>query len=276
MPNLENTSSESIELYFSVLEYIPSVIRGEKINVGIAFHIPSEETVKFVKTKNLQRVRAFDDEHVEFYKFVIEQIEDQFTFPKTDEITLEYQDYNKEYDDVGEMNFLSSRTKYYNNQFQFKPVEHVNIPENEVGDYEKDYQKTYLYYDRPKSDRITTAEVKRLLGKQITASKFENVKKDPDVMDEFGLTKIFDYKIDGKYILTIGFEYKQGAFLSKELKRRLYDLENLNEDVSDIKIVVDDLASDSPTYEKFENNISQISKEKKLNVEIVKVSKFND
>ncbi|SUP61455.1 Uncharacterised protein [Weissella viridescens] len=82
-----------------------------------------------------------------------------------------------------------------------------------------------MYYDRPKSDRITTAEVKRLLGKQITASKFENVKKDPDVMDEFGLTKIFDYKIDGKYILTIGFEYKQGAFLSKELKRRLYDLE---------------------------------------------------
>ncbi|SUP61454.1 Uncharacterised protein [Weissella viridescens] len=37
MPNLENTSSESIELYFSVLEYIPSVIRGEKLMLELHF-----------------------------------------------------------------------------------------------------------------------------------------------------------------------------------------------------------------------------------------------
>ena len=275
MTNSEETSSNLVELYFSVLEYMPSIIRGENINVGIVFHIPSKSTVKFVKTTNLQRVRAFDDEYIDFYKFVIEQISDQFTFPKIKSLMLEPQDYRKEYLNISENNFLLDKTKYYNNQFQFKPVEHVKIPENEIEDYERDYQRTYLYYDRPKSERITTAEVKKLLGKQIRVLNSNNVKKDPDVMDDFGLTKIFDYKIDGVYILTIGFDYKQEAQLAKELKRRLYDLSKLDSDFTAIKIVVDDLASESPVYEKFKTDVENIAKEKSLNIEFVKVSEFN-
>lgn len=275
MTNSEETSSNLVELYFSVLEYMPSIIRGENINVGIVFHIPSKSTVKFVKTTNLQRVRAFDDEYIDFYKFVIEQISEQFTFPKIKSLMLEPQDYRQEYLNISENNFLLDKTKYYNNQFQFKPVEHVKIPENEIEDYERDYQRTYLYYDRPKSERITTAEVKKLLGKQIRVLNSNNVKKDPDVMDDFGLTKIFDYKIDGVYILTIGFDYKQEAQLAKELKRRLYDLSKLDSDFTAIKIVVDDLASESPVYEKFKTDVENIAKEKSLNIEFVKVSEFN-
>ena len=188
---------------------------------------------------------------------------------------LEPQDYRQEYLNISENNFLLDKTKYYNNQFQFKPVEHVKIPENEIEDYERDYQRTYLYYDRPKSERITTAEVKKLLGKQIRVLNSNNVKKDPDVMDDFGLTKIFDYKIDGVYILTIGFDYKQEAQLAKELKRRLYDLSKLDSDFTAIKIVVDDLASESPVYEKFKTDVENIAKEKSLNIEFVKVSEFN-
>lgn len=276
MTNSEKTSSNLVELYFSVLEYMPSIIRGEKINVGIVFHVPSKLTVKFVKTTNLQRVKAFDDEYIDFYRFVIKQISDQFTFPKTKSLILEPQDYGQEYSNISENNFLLDKTKYYNNQFQFKPVEHVKIPENEIEDYERDYQRTYLYYDRPKSERITTAEVKKLLGKQIRVLNSDDVKKDPDVMDDFGLTKIFDYKIDGVYILTIGFDYKQEAQLAKELKRRLYDLSKLNSDFTAIKIVVDDLASDSPVYEKFKKDIEDIAKEKNLNIGFVKVSEFNN
>lgn len=276
MTNSEKNSSNLVELYFSVLEYMPSVVRGEKINVGIVFHIPSKLTVKFVKTTNIQRVKAFDDEYIDFYRFVIEQISDQFTFPKTKNLLLEPQDYEQEYFNISENNFLLYKTKYYNNQFQFKPVEHVKIPEDEIEEYERDYKKTYLYYDRPKSERITTAEMKKLLGKQIRALHSDDVKKDPDVMDDFGLTKVFDYKIGGVYVLTIGFEYKQEAQLAKELKRRLYDLSKLGSDITDIKIVVDDLASNSPVYKKFKKDIENITKEKGLNIEIVKVSEFNN
>lgn len=275
MTNSEETKANLIELYFSVLEYMPSIIRGEKINVGIVFHIPSESKVKFVKTSNMQRVKAFDDDNINFYKFVIEQISAQFTFPTIGNVTLEPKDYSREYLNISENNFLLEKTKYYNNKFQFKPVEHVKITTNEIEDYETDLIRTYLYYDRPKSERITTAEVKKLLGKQIKISNSDDVKKDPDVKDDFGLTKIFDYKIDGVYVLTIGFDYKQEAQLAKELKRRLYDLSKLELPINNLKIVVDDLAPNSPVYNKFKEDIEEIAEYKKLNIEIVKVSEFN-
>ena len=49
------------KMQYAVLQYSPSLVSGESINVGIVVASTDEPLFKFVETKKLARVREFDD-----------------------------------------------------------------------------------------------------------------------------------------------------------------------------------------------------------------------
>ena len=49
------------ELIYSILRYEPSIVSGEKINLGAIFHYPSTDYREFYSITRWARVSAFDD-----------------------------------------------------------------------------------------------------------------------------------------------------------------------------------------------------------------------
>lgn len=272
-------SNKLIDLYYSVLEYIPSSIRGEKINVGIVFHTPnSNQKLSFSKLKSMQRVASFDDENIEFYKIMMLSLEDVFTFPKA--ATLDQNIVDLEYAHIDSKYFLEEKTKYYNNMFQFKPVFNVQVKDDELDTYKHDLERTYLYYDRPKNERITTTEVRRLLSHQINVRKDKSIQKVHDLEDSLGESNIFNYQsIYGDFILPVGFDYKSDANALKELRSILYSLDSSlakNPKISQVTIVVSDTAEDSLYYQKFRNELDIISNRNDKPINIKFLSQVNE
>ncbi|MDY0394918.1 DUF3037 domain-containing protein [Virgibacillus halophilus] len=74
-------------IYFAVCSYIPDILRGESINVGILVHVPDNKFVQFYKTKNLSRIRSFDDEvELDVLKALLESIAYQFNNNRASEL----------------------------------------------------------------------------------------------------------------------------------------------------------------------------------------------
>ena len=87
----------------------------------------------------------------------------------------------------------------------------------------------YLYYDRPKSERITKTRVKNLLSKQINSYHLANIIRSPKIFDDFGGSNLYDYQINNKILIkAISFDYKRINQLSIELKNVIYDLSQLD------------------------------------------------
>ena len=63
------------EIEYSVLSYSPSMITGERINVGLLFHKSDGDVCRFEYTKKWSRLIAFDDElDIDFFKLYLEGI----------------------------------------------------------------------------------------------------------------------------------------------------------------------------------------------------------
>lgn len=266
-------------LYYSVLKYIPSVIRMESINVGIAVHYPSKKYSHFFKTSNMQRVRAFDDEYdSDFFHMVMETLEYEIDFGKLDDLSLNLIDKSQEtrFKDIEEESFLNKRTSYLANEFRFTPVQSISTNDEEVESDIYSLKDMYLYYDKPKAKRITKKEVHSLLAKQLRSYNLSNVKKAPVYKDELGGKVKYDYRINNNTLLrSITFDYKNVDSLSKELKVLLYDLKEINDSkISNIFLIRNDnFKNDSyqTIYTNFLEKISEINgkdetKHKKIKV----------
>lgn len=136
---------------YSILTYSPSVIGGERINVGILFYIPSKDKCLFEHTKNWRRVASFDDElDMDFFKLYMQGIKQQI------EPGLFCQ---KNWRDF---------IRDFTNEFNFSSITRI-----ETRDAEEDLidqaKKMYLRFDYSKSKRPTIEEqkmfIKPVIGK---------------------------------------------------------------------------------------------------------------
>ncbi|GAX07187.1 hypothetical protein predicted by Glimmer/Critica [Secundilactobacillus pentosiphilus] len=271
---------ENFKMFYAVLRYIPSSIRMESINIGIVVHIPSLEYSHFYRLKNTRRVASFDDEYdKDFFKMTIDSLRFDLNYPTdTDQSPLSL-GYENRFNNINHDSFLQEKISFLSNGFQFSPIQ---ILQTNYQDWKNDVnglKKTFLYYDRPKSQRITRREVEKILSKNLRSYNLSNVQRHPDIKGDFSDEAIFDFKVGNKYIKALSFDYARKSTMATELKSALYDLNQTisKKKVSHVIIATnDDYSSkaDSP-YEEFSNNLKYIEATyDNTNIKLVPLSEF--
>lgn len=256
-------------IYFSVCRYVPSILRGEYVNIGLAYHIPSEKRLNFIASKNIRRIKSFDDEiEVDVINAIFESLKYEFG-----SITLEKYD---EYEDIdlSNPNLLTEKTSGYVNQIQFSEVK-VYESQDDTEKAIKDLTDMFLYYDKKKSERINQDRVRALAVKIINSSSYKSSLERVERKEGF-FEHPYDIKfnINGheKYIKAFSFDYKHPRLIFKEIKAYLYELEHaLNNGLirlSDIKIVINNTDLES-NYEK------EITKNLPEELEVLTLEQFN-
>lgn len=106
---------QKVKIYYSVLQYVPSEIRQERLNVGIAFHVPNLQIAKFVYINDINRLATFDKEwDEEFYAITMQALAEDISSKSTsqeDELLIVESD-----------EYLKAKTEYLANEFQFRDV----------------------------------------------------------------------------------------------------------------------------------------------------------
>lgn len=139
--------------YYSVLRYVPSVVREEFMNIGLAFHYPHDCILEIKVTDSFSRLRKFDDEaDIDLLRVILDGIKDEFDPFSPDGPNREQ---------LCDETLLEKLTKPYVNQLQFSDIHGIVIQDPE-SDFDSLY-KTYVYYEHPRSKRITEQQVHALL-----------------------------------------------------------------------------------------------------------------
>jgi Protein of unknown function (DUF3037) len=249
----------SKKIFYSVCRYVPDILRDEFINIGVLTYIPKLGKSNFHKTKNLARVKYFDDEvEMDILKALLESLEIQFN--------LSHPPTSNETDD-----FLKRELVYYVNQVQFSEIRALNS--NNITEDINDLYDMYLYYDKKKSERINSDRVRRLVSKLFKQNDYRDIDRDPLPQNEFN-QKPFDFSVYIKgectYIKALSFDYKNENRLYNEIKSLLYDLRFFKEkDIDNIKIVINNTNIETE-FEKLAFNL--LSKE----TEVLTLQQFAD
>lgn len=269
----------NFNILYTVLKYIPSPIRMESIIVGLAVHIPTKKFSHFYKIKNTKRVSSFDDEYnKDFFNMIMDSLSYDLDYQENGHSETLFDDEKERFKDIEDLEFLEERTAYLANDFQFSPVESLQTNNEDLEKDIEDLQKMYLYYDRPKPQRITKTEVKRLLEKQINSYHLANLVKSPQIHDDFGGTNLFDYQINNDiYVKAISFDYSRLNQLSSELKNVIYDLNTIQ--VSKVILARNENLKSLPekqlyAFEKFVDKLNKLGQSKNLDVRLVPLSEF--
>ncbi|EOH80763.1 DUF3037 domain-containing protein [Enterococcus malodoratus] len=264
---------KKISLYYAVLQYMPDPIRRESINVGIVFHVPELNWSKFESIKNRQRIKSFDDEYdPDYISLMFESFGFEFNSDQLDS-------YGERFSNINSPTFLEENIRFYVNEFRFLPVEMI---ESTFQSYLKDIENlrnTFLYYDKPKGERITTSEVKSLMKRQLKFYNFNFKQNKREFYDDFIEDNIFDLANENFAIKALSFDKSRNKNLANELKILMYDLYSNKSDLKDYKIlivvdnsfdVLDLNSSTNRIYQKFKVKLSK----EFPNASICSLSKF--
>lgn len=212
-----------IKLNYAICKYTPDLLRGETINVGIVFHYwtKDDQFSQFVKIKNRHRLRSFDDEYDKEY---IDMVFDSLSFDFDFDTLHELEEYRKnEFENIRNDNFLETKIKYYVNEFSFTNVRSIYTTNKNISKDIEELKLTYLYYDKPKGQRVSTDEVRKLISKHYIRYGLNQKLRSPEVFDTFN-KQVFDFEFDNMYVKAFSLDYKRQEDLRKNIKTLLYDL----------------------------------------------------
>lgn len=240
---------------------MPDPIRRESINVGIVFHCPEQAWSKFIQINNRNRIRSFDDEYdSDYIALQFRSMHFEFDSDVLDDYSERFEDINKDY-------FLEQNTKFYVNEFRFLPVETINTLPETINKDTFDLERTFLYYDRPKGERINTQEVRSLMKKQLSFYNVKNENKDIFLEADYTNQDIFDFISGNNAYKAISFDKNRIGNLSNELKVFTYDLLSRKDLISKYKIYIiydnnlDSQPSSSKNQKIFEDFISNLNQD---------------
>ncbi|MFS7259468.1 DUF3037 domain-containing protein [Carnobacterium divergens] len=267
---------DKIEINFAVCQYMPDVIRQEKINVGLAVHCPTpgNEYSEFIHIKNRRRISMFDDEYdSDFVTLMFENLKYQLNYSSIGHEDLFSNGGVNEFVNINSNDFLSEKLKYYVNEFKFLPVQKIYTTNKDMLKDLEDLEKTYLYYERPKNERISTKEVKNLLSKQIKNMNLNKSFSDSKIKD-FDEDKVFDYQYNNILIKSFSFDNNKYGSFKKELKSFLFDLDsNMNElNNMKIRLIVNNDFKASVSYN--EQVYCKLIDYKNLNIEVTTLADY--
>jgi hypothetical protein len=233
-------------IFYAVCRYVPDILRDEFINVGVLTYIPELGKSKFHRTKNLSRVKNFDDElEMDILKALLESLEIQFNHNSLPTID------KKPTDD-----FIKNEMVYFVNQIQFSEIRSLNS--TNIQEDIKDLYDMYLYYDQKKSQRITPERVRRLVSKLFTQNNLKDVNRKPSEQNLFR-QKPFDFSVNlngnQTLIKALSFDYSNHNRMYNELKSFLYDLEQFKKmNINNIKVVINNTDKEND-YEQLAYNL---------------------
>lgn len=181
---------------FSILSYYPNFLNNENINVGILFHNLLDNNIKFIITKNWNRVKVFDDEiNINFTKDFLQGIADEL------KSTL--------FNDNSNFS-IKEFTRFYVNQFRFN-----QIVESKDDDFDNFVNRTYKYFLRQDfeiKDRLCINEQIKYI-KQLMRS--ENIKySTKKILGSFNENISFDYMVSN-------YGFKNFTFANKDISRQI-------------------------------------------------------
>ncbi len=180
-------------LKYSVLRYSPSILSGERINLGILF---SEESIgfhSFYYTHRLNRIKSFDDE-------IDKSVLRDFL------IGIEEEASGKWYHDSFDINKF---TKYYINDFQFETPQAI-IYDN-LDTVITRLKKAYFRFDYAKSERPDKNADQKILADIISTAGM-GLRRNQKVAGAFNESITYDIVTDEYYIKIFDFD-------DKDLKR---------------------------------------------------------
>ncbi|MCL0312906.1 DUF3037 domain-containing protein [Apilactobacillus sp. TMW 2.2459] len=249
---------------YSVLQYTPSLLRKEWINAGIVFHIIEDKISYFVSTKNLSRIKSFNDEcNISYFKAIMGTFHEQFDYPLLNQTTTNDSFYN--FDDIESEDFLEKRVCNYANEFRFLEVRALSSNNYLLEKDLKNIKDNYLYYDKPANKRIDEKTVRSLLNRQLRI-RFNklSIKKYPKNGNIPFISKpIFYFKSGNDYYKTLTFDYSNDSSANKELKCSIFDISEFlkspgKEDANIIFIVNNNYKDKISIYNEFIEYIKKV------------------
>lgn len=180
-------------LKYSVLRYSPSVLSGESINLGILFSEENAGYYSFRFTRNLARIKNFDDE------LNREALFDLLTGIK-EEVDLE----------SSQKSFKIDRfIRFYINNYKFESPH--TIVYDDLDGIVEDLYKSYFRFDLPKDKRPDKKADQRIIS-QLIQSTGQKTFHNKKVAGAFEESVIYDIVTDYCYIKLFDFD-------GKDLKR---------------------------------------------------------
>lgn len=221
-------------IFFSVCRYIPDILRGESINVGIVVHVPEDKWAKFYATKNISRIRSFDDEvETNVLRAILNSLSYQFDTDRTPDLA-----------GINDKKFLEKELVYYINQIQFSEIRVLNSNEHNLTKDIDDLIDMYLYYDKKSSDRIDSNRVRSLASKIVSQSYLKNyIDRNPEVKNRLNQCPFdFSINISGETSLfkALSFDYKRHNTFYNEVKSLMFDLNYFKKEkqFKNIKVII--------------------------------------
>lgn len=168
---------------FSVLQYYPSFVTGERINLGILIHCTEENFIKFIHidSKHYNRLRSFDDElDVDIVSRMLnmlsEDVEEQ-QLPFLSEKPFNMKEY----------------IRYFTNEFRFSAIASADYESTEaaVEELKNVYFRLYI----PKTERANKSIEFEHIARIIKNKGYDYYKKSK-VKDDFGLDVTYDFMLE--------------------------------------------------------------------------------
>lgn len=177
------------KIEYSVLQYSPSFITGECINLGILVYCAEDKKIKFehiTERSHYNRLHTFDDElDLEVVKNVLSMISediDDIEYSNSLALINEYRDFD-----------ISEYIKYFQNEFNFTKTTFINYDsfEDAINELKNIYLRLYI----PKKSRPSKRSEQKFIERVMDTNNYK-YSKNKKIHDEFGINVTYDYVLN--------------------------------------------------------------------------------
>lgn len=211
------------KLKYSVLQYSPSLISGESINLGVLATSEVEPLADFISTKKMKRIKEFDDEiDEEMVKLVLQGIKDEV------EVTLE--NCNKIFD-------IQEFIQYYCNEYHFTRA--IELSYQDFDKMVDELKRMYLPQDLAKDQRASHKEELQFMAKILETNHVDfkrNVKEWGNYNDQI----TYDFRIKNYGIKLFWLKGKDLRRLTNDVKAWAWNCQYSPADIQTVIIYNND------------------------------------
>ena len=181
------------ELLYSVLRYEPSIVSGEKINLGVVFHYPEEDFRDFFHVSKWNRIAAFDD---------------TLNIPLLKDLMLDIKEEIGTQIDNPQFN-LGKFCAAYNSKLYFdKCITFSNIDRENLSSQIDEIIRIYFQFEFDETKRPSNDDQKRFLKRILSANHIEYQRNKPEI-GCFGDTITYDYTFGNYGVIFINLNSKK-------------------------------------------------------------------
>lgn len=219
-----------MKVMFSRLNYYPSFISNDCIEIGILFHELDNDIRKFEVTTNWSRLKSFDDElDIDYMKMILDGIKNEVS---NDSLF----NYKQKFD-------INKYVKFYVNELRFTEVRGAEV--DDLNGFIEETKRMFLRYDYDKAERPSRDQQISYLRKLF---KENNIKySSREINGGFNENIHYDYIVNEYAFKLFSFENKNINRLISSAKTWAYNAVEMKEHYKTVFIY--DIDSDDKLFE---------------------------